>query len=299
MENVLVVGATGILGTEICRQLVDSGLKVRGLVRSGSDPEKVKKLNELGVETVVGYLKDKTTLDAIVTGSDTVISTASSTISSQAGDSIETVDRQGQLNLVEAADKAFVEKFIYISFSESPYSFPLQDAKREVEERIIDSNMNYTILRPTFFMEIWLGPQLGLDPANFKATIYGHGVNKVSWISFRDVAQYAVASLNNPASVNTILDLGGPEALSPLEVVSIFEELAGRPFELQYVPEEALQTQMELTPDPLQQSFAGLMRTLAAGTAIDMKPMQELFPLRLVSVKEYASWLTQPRETIA
>jgi uncharacterized protein YbjT (DUF2867 family) len=294
MENVkpvLVVGATGILGTEICRQLIAANKKVRGLVRPTSDPDKVKALQDLGVDTVSADMKDLLSLEPAFQGAGAVISTASSTISHQEGDSIETVDRQGQLNVVDAADRAWVDKFVFISFMQSPESFPLQDAKREVENRLIESNMNYTILRPGFFMEVWLGPHLGFDPANNKASIYGHGVNKVSWIAVKDVAAFAVASLENTAAINSIIDIGGPQALSPLEAVRIFEEQTGRPFELQYVPEEALRTQKELSTDPLQQSFVSLMLTLAGGSAVDMERTLELFPLKLTSVLDYSHYL--------
>ncbi|HWJ90098.1 MAG TPA: SDR family oxidoreductase [Flavisolibacter sp.] len=291
MENakpVLVVGATGFLGHEICQQLIALNKNVKGLVRTTSDPSKVDALRQMGVETVIGDIKDPGSLTHAFEGVGAVISTASSTLSHQEGDSIESVDRLGQLNVVDAAGKAFVEKFVFISFLESPESFPLQDAKREVEQKLIDSNMNYTILRPTFFMEVWLGPQLGFDAANHKATIYGHGVNKVSWISIKDVATFAVQSLTHPAAVNSIIDLGGPQALSPLEVVSLFEKETGHPFELQHVPEEALRTQKEVTPHPLQQSFSALMLTLSGGAAVPMEHILGQFPVTLRSVLDHS-----------
>jgi uncharacterized protein YbjT (DUF2867 family) len=302
MENakpVLVVGATGFLGSEICRQLLAANKNVRALVRTSSDASRVQALREMGIETVTGDIKDPSSLNNAFDGVSGVISTASSTLSQLKEDSIESVDRQGQLNVVDAASKAFVEKFVYISFLESPESFPLQDAKREVEQRLIDSNMNYTILRPTFFMEIWLGPHLGFDPANHKATIYGHGANKISWISIRDVASFAVHSLNNSAAVNSIIDLGGPQALSPLEVVSLFEKQTGQSFDLQHVPEEALRTQKDVSPEPLQQSFSALMLTLAGGAVVNMEPVLDQFSIDLTSVLDYSHQFIGERQVQA
>ncbi len=65
---ILVAGATGILGSQICRLLVEQGKTVRALVRSTSDPGKVHKLKQLGVELVVGDLKDRPSLDAACQG---------------------------------------------------------------------------------------------------------------------------------------------------------------------------------------------------------------------------------------
>jgi uncharacterized protein YbjT (DUF2867 family) len=291
MQNskpVLVIGATGFLGTEICSQLIAASKKVKGLVRPTSNPAKVNALEQMGVEIVVGDLKELSSLQNAFKGAEAVISTASSTLSRTEGDSIDTVDKQGQLNAVQAAEDAGVEHFIFISFLASPESFPLQDAKREVEKRLTAGKMNYTILRPTFFTEIWLGPHLGFDAINQKVTIYGHGANKISWIAIKDVAAFAIAALDNPAGLNNTIDLGGPSALSPLEVVKIFEEQSGRPFELQYVPEQALRAQKESATDPLQQSFAGLMLTYAAGAEVPMDKTLEQFSLRLSSVNDYS-----------
>ena len=59
----LVVGATGLLGTEICRQLREAALPVKGLVRRGADPAKIDNLRKLGVELVEGDLKEPSSLE--------------------------------------------------------------------------------------------------------------------------------------------------------------------------------------------------------------------------------------------
>lgn len=286
---ILVVGATGDLGTAICRRLRDKGLAVRGLVRTTSDPAKVSYLHSLGVKTVQGNLKDRATLDAACQAVQTVITTATITQSRQPGDTIQNVDHAGQINLVDAAQAAGVHHFVYLSYSKNlDTNSPLTTAKRSVEQQVIQSCMNYTILRPSCFMEVWLSPVVGFDYTNAKATIYGAGNNKLSWISRGDVATFAVAALDNPAACNAILELGGPEALSPLDVVRIFEETMGKPFEVQFVPEEILRAQKAQSTDTVQQSFSALMLDYAKGDVIAMKDVLRAFPFRLLSVTEYA-----------
>ena len=290
MDNqkpVMVVGATGFLGMEVCRQLTAGHKKVQGLIRTTSDPVKVKALQDMGVQTVIGDMKDRISLDLALADAGVVISTASSTLSRNDDDSIETVDRMGQLNVVDAATDAGIKQFIFVSFLESPETFPLQEAKREVENRIIESGMTYTILRPTFFMEVWLSPHLGFDFVNSKAIIYGHGDKKISFISLRDVAAFAVHSLDDEVAGNSIIDLGGPEAVTPLQVVKVFEERKGHSFQLDYVSKEALRTQKELASDSLQQSFAALMVTYAGGAEVPMADTLRLFPLQLTSIQKY------------
>ena len=285
---VLVAGATGFLGGEICRQLLAKNKKVKGLVRTTSDANKVDQLKELGVEIVYGDLKDKASLNDALNGVSAIISTVSSTISMQEGDSIQTVDDEGQTNLIDAAVSAGVSQFVYVSMCAMPDESPLQTAKRNVEKHLVGSGLSYTILQPTYFMEVWLSPILGFDYPNAKATIYGAGENKSSWIAIKDVASFAVASLDNPVAKNSTIELGGPDTLSQLEIVKIFESTSGKKFELQFVPEEAIRAQKDGAKDPLSESFAALTLGVVNGSEIDMRNTLAVFPVQLVSVMDYA-----------
>ena len=288
---ILVVGATGFLGTEICRQLTAKGKPVKAMVRSTSDEAKVGQLKNFGVELVQGDLRDRASLQAACQGITAVISTASSMPFSYQPEenNIQTVDLEGLTNLISAAQAASVSRFIYTSFSgHIDLDFPLRNAKRAVEQRLKDSGLAFTILHPSYFMEVWLTPAVGFDVSNAKAQIYGTGENPISWISFKDVAQFAVESLDNSTAQNAVLELGGPEALSPLQAVRIFEEVSGKPFEVQHLAEESLRAQQKAATDPMQQSFSGLMLSYAQGDAIDMQEMLKAFPLKLASVRDYA-----------
>lgn len=288
MNENLIVGATGLLGGEICRLLAAEGKSVKALVRPTSDQARVEELKSLNVEIVQGDLKDRSSLDRACQGVRTVISTASSTLSRQTGDSIESVDLNGQLSLIEAAKAAGVERFILISFPHIDIEFPLQTAKRTVEQHLKESGLSYTILQPTVFTEVWLSPALGFDAARAKAQIYGSGQNKICWISFRDVAKFAAISARSAEARNAVIELGGPEALSPLEVVRVFEESGGQEFAIEHVPEEALRAQKETATDPLQETFAALMLSYAQGSVIDMRATLQKFPVQLTSVRECA-----------
>ncbi len=287
--TVLVAGATGFLGSEICRQLSENNIKVKGLVRATSDANKVNQLKKLGIEIVEGDLKDKPSLENALSGDSSIISTVSSTLSRQEGDSIQTVDDEGQSNLIDAAVASGASQFVYVSFCQMPGQFPLQTAKRKVEKHLAGSGLNYTILQPTYFMEVWLSPVLGFDYPNAKATIYGEGKNKISWIAIKDVAAFAVAALDNPAAKNAVIELGGPEALNPLDVVNIFETAKEKKLELQFVPEEAIIAQRDGAQDPLSESFAALTLGVVKGSEIDMENTLNDFPFQLTTVNDYAN----------
>ena len=220
----LVVGATGMVGTEICRLIAAAGKPVKALVRASSNPTKVESLKSMGATVVQGDLRDPNSLKVACDGVNAIISTASAMpFSYSPGENTpQSTDLAGCLSLIDAARESGVRQVVYTSFPPMAASFPLQDAKRAVEARLRGSGLSHTILRPTYFTEVWLSPAVGFDHANFKAAVYGTGDNLISWISFLDVAQFAVACLDNPAARNLTLELGGPDGLSPRDVVKIF-----------------------------------------------------------------------------
>ncbi len=293
----LVVGSTGLLGSEICRRLVAKGLSVRALVRATSDSEKVNALKALGIQVVVGDLCDPASLQVACQGVRAVISTVSSMpFSYQPGkNDIQTVDLDGAMNLIAAAKAAGVQHFVYTSFSGNIESdCPLRNAKRAVERRLKESGVTYTILRPGYFMEVWLTPAVGFDMANAKAQIYGTGDQRISWISVQDVAAFAVASLDHPAARNATLELGGPEPLSPHQVIRLFEQADGGKFQVTHVPPEALHDQLRGATDPMQQSFVSLMLCYAKGDPIEMQDTARAFGVPLTSLEQFVQRTHQP-----
>jgi len=285
----LVVGATGTLGGEICSRLAQAGKPVRGLVRTSSNPERVAALEKLGVELATGDLRDPASLDAACRGVTTVYSTATAILSQEEGNTLDRVDREGQANLVESARKAKVRRFVFISFrGTKDFDFPLQAAKRATAERLKESGIPWTVIEASVFMEVWLGPHLGFDPANGKARVFCSGEKKISWVSYHDVAALAIAAAESPEAENRVIEVGGPEALTHHDVIRIFEERAGRKFDVERLPEEALEGMRANAKSPIEETFAGLMLFVGRGDEIDMQPILKRYPVRLTSVREYA-----------
>jgi uncharacterized protein YbjT (DUF2867 family) len=284
---ILVVGATGLVGSDVCRRLAKRGEKVRALVRMTSDKEKVEALRAAGVELCIGDLKQPESLAAACRGVSAIVSTASSTLSRAEGDSIESVDAAGQLSLVEAAKAARADRFVFVSFRQPKgMSVPLAEAKAHVESAI--AGMNFTIIQASWFMEVWLGPHLGFDYANATARIYGPGTSRISWVSSGDVAEMCVLALQNPAANRRTIEFGGPEQLSPLEVVARFEKIGSKPFKVEHVPEEFLRAQFAAATDSMQKSFAALMLGYMHGDAMEMASIQKEFGIKLKSVDDHA-----------
>lgn len=287
---ILVVGATGTLGGEVCQRLRARGLTVRALVRQTANPVPLAALSAAGVNLHWGDLKDHTSLREACQGVEAVISTASSTFSRQPGDSIETVDRIGQLSLIDAARAAGVEHFTFVSIPRNLMrASPLTRAKAEVGCKLAESGMRFTILACNYFMEIWLSPALGFDFVQRKVVLFGDGRSLLTWVSYRDVAEFAVRAHLTRKVRDQTLDVGGPQDLSPLEVARIFEELSGKSFERCFVPEEALLAQLDEATDPLTETFVKLQLEYTHGCVMNTSATLRLMPMELTSVAQYAA----------
>jgi len=183
------------------------------------------------VDIATGDLTDSATIDAACTGVTTVVSTATGMGSRRRGDSLRAIDRAGQLALVTAAKRCGVQRFVYMSISPNfgPVA-PLLRYKREVERAVVASGMRYTILQPSAFMEVWLGPLLKWDLKAGTGQIFGKGDRPMSLISIDDVAAFSVIGATDPRAANRVIPLGGPQAITPVEVVRIFESVTGKDY---------------------------------------------------------------------
>ena len=205
---VLVAGATGVLGSEICRRLRQRGQEVRALVRATSDQKKIDALRKLGCAIAVGDLKDPASLDAACNGVDVVVSTVTAITTAKEGDSFDATDAQGNGNLVEAAKRAGARQFIFVSFqTDAMPDAPLVLGKRAAERSIKQSGIDYTILQPALFMESWLGPMLFADPVAATAKVYGSRDKRYRYVSVADVAEVVVQAVDNPAVRNVVVPL--------------------------------------------------------------------------------------------
>jgi uncharacterized protein YbjT (DUF2867 family) len=258
----LIAGATGLLGMEICGRLRREGEPVRALIRPQS--AKADTLRAMGAELAEGDLKDDASLAAACQGVQTVVSTANAIGSRRSGDSLKTVDHDGQLSLVAAAARAGVAQFIYVSAGRGiPANNPFIRYKREVERAVRTSGMRWTIVQPSAFMEVHAGATLGWDYRTGRARILGTGRNVVSYVSVQDVAALIASAAGNSAAFDRELGITGPEPLTPLDAVRIAEEVAGRRFRVQRIPVPALRI-MSAVLRPLAPIPSSLMAMMAS-----------------------------------
>lgn len=224
----LIIGATGLLGGRITRQLLQNRQDVRILVRPNSP---YQPLVEAGAQPVFGDLKDPLSLAPALAGIDTVITTA--TAGQRDGDdTIESVDLAGNQSLMGAAAQAGVRQFIFIStIASDPNSpVPIFRAKGAAEARLRESGMGYTILRANGFMDVWIPLIVGLPLQQQRPVVLiGQGRRKHTFVAMQDVAAFAVQAVGHPAAHNQTIVIGGPQAVSWQDILATFETVLERP----------------------------------------------------------------------
>ena len=260
---ILIVGATGILGGMITQRLLAEGNDVRILLRHNSPSDQLalqrmatsaRSLIDAGAKPVYGDLKQRASLEAACDDVETVITTANSAMRG-GEDNVDTVDRQGNRNLIEAARAAGVKQFVFISFLGADLNspVPLFQAKAETEAMLAKSGMPYTVLAPNFFIESWVGMVVGIPlQARQPVTLVGQGQRLHSLISVGDVAAFAVAAVGHPAAINQRLALGGPAPLTWRGIVDTFSQVLGQELPVQFVaPGEPVPLLPEIVPGVL------------------------------------------------
>jgi len=289
---ILVVGATGVVGGMVAQQLLDEDKEVRILVRRDSPSSQLvqqglatsaEALIESGAYPVHGDLRDRASLDAALEGVDTVISTANSAGRGGA-DNPQSVDLEGNRNLTEAAREAGVGRFVFVSLLGADPDHPSHfvRAKAQSEAALRESGMEYTIIAPTAFMELWVAMVVGMPAQQGRpVTLVGEGRRRHSFVSNRDVAAFAVTALDNPAARNEYLAIGGPEPLSWLDVVATYERVLDRSIPVEFV---AMGEPVPGLPDPMPEMMAG-METY--DTAIEMEETARTFGVPLTTLETF------------
>ena len=280
---ILVVGATGLLGGMIARKLLDQGKVVRILRRENSPSEELAKqglatpaqvLIEAGAKPVYGDLKDSASLKPAVDGVDTVITTVTTTLRG-GDDNLESVDLDGTIALVDAAKTAGVRHFIYTSLNFADTSSPIRlfQIKGICEDHLREKGLDYTIIRPGFFMEFWIGAVVGIPlQAGQPVTLVGEGKRKNDFVSMADVADYAVASVDHPAAVNQSISINGPDTHSWTEAAQAVGKAIGRELPIKYVaPGEPV----PLIDPGMAQMMIGM--EMAPDAVVDMRQTAAIF----------------------
>ncbi|MGD1992073.1 MAG: SDR family oxidoreductase [Anaerolineae bacterium] len=286
---ILIVTGNSNLGSAVARRLLTQEHPVRGLVRS---PEKGEALRARGARIVIGDLREPASLSCACQGAEQVVAAAHSMLG-RGRDAAKFVDLQGHKDLIDAAVAAGVQHFVYTSIypCDGFDCVPFVRMKQQVEQYLQTSGLPHTIVRPTAFMESHAEEFIGKPILETgKVSLFGQGDNPRNFVAVEDVAQIIVMALTDPALRGGVVDVGGPENLTNLDVVRLYERYAGRPAKVSHVPLPALQVLYRLLR-PFHPGISGIMQiSILVDTTdqtFDPSPTLDRFPIELSRLEDF------------
>lgn len=233
-----VVGATGQQGGAVAMSLLEAGAGVRALVRD-PNAEPAQHLAHMGAELVRA---DLTRPDSLITAFDGVEAVfAMTTFTGPEGTAGEV--KQGTA-LGAAAQSAGVERLIYSSVggAERSTEIPHFESKRRVEEYLQSLDLDVTFIRPTFFMDNFLGfsqPSVQ-DDGTIVVRLPLPGGVPLQMIAVRDIGRIAARALVTPGDLPAAaLEVAGDE-LTGEQMAAAFAAARGVPARYEALPIDVL-----------------------------------------------------------
>ena len=224
--KILVVGATGNVGSGVLAALAGRGADVRGLAHSDDGAAAV---GETGAEAAVGELTELSSLHGAFDGVDLAF--------------VLTRGMENQVemagNAIEAAQRAGVGRIVRLSaFVPEPASDTILGRQHgEIEQLVKSSGVPYTILRPTFFMQNLMAAVQTI--ASDGAMYWPFGDGRAGMIDVRDIVDVAVETLLSDGHEGRTYTLTGPASISMHDVAGALTTALDKDVSYVNVPVEA------------------------------------------------------------
>jgi len=217
---IVIMGATGTIGSALLERLVDLGVPARALSR---EPEKLRdQIGEKGrstIEVASADASDPESLRGAFAGGSQLFLAMSNS------------PRQIELetSIIQIAVEAGIKHIVKISSPAFEKSSPVAVAgwHREIEKTLNESGITHTVLRPYAFMQnlLRLVPTVTTQDIFFGSM----GDSPCNFIDCRDIADVAAEVLTNPEVSGQIYTLTGPEIFSYPQIASKLSALLARP----------------------------------------------------------------------
>ena len=202
---ILVTGATGKVGSQLVRRLSEARVPFRAIVRSSG---KAQAIREAGGEAVVGDLTDGAAFAAALREADKLFLLTNSVPEQPA---IEA-------RLVDAARAAGVRHVVKLSTAgaDAPDAPVFLRLHRDAERHIEESGLDWTFLRPSFFMQNYLDFADSIRTQGILASPAGAGRHPD--VDARDLGDVAARVLTEDRHRGRTYELTGQEAYSFADV---------------------------------------------------------------------------------
>ncbi len=227
---ILVTGGTGFVGQVLIRHMVSMGMQVRTLLRPSSQSPNLPV--GVPVEAVVCSLRDERGLRAAMKGVNVIIHLAGSERKGSKAD-LMGVDIEGTRTIANAAADAGVDRLVYLSHlgADRASAYPVLKTKAIAENLIMQSGIRFTIFRSA----VLYGPGdqfttdfarlLRLSPGFYFLPGDGNTFLQPLWVE--DLVTCLTLALDDPATINKIIAIGGPEYINFRQILQYILSATG------------------------------------------------------------------------
>lgn len=270
---ILVTGATGHQGGAALRHLRDKGFPVRAVTRDPGQPN-ARALAGHGSEVVRGDLRDPASISRAL---DAVYGVYSVQNWQEGAES----EVQQGINLADAAKQSGISHFVYSSVGSADKNtgIPHFDSKFRIEEHLRGTGLPYTILRPVFFMENWLGMKNMIEQGALTLPLTPQ--TNLQMIAVDDIGAFVASAFDQPGKWRgRAVDIAGDE-LSMTKIAEAFSRASGREVRYNQVPWDEFEQRAGHELTVMWKWFQDV------GYHIDIAALQRDYP----DLKRFEQWL--------
>jgi NADH dehydrogenase len=234
---ILIAGGTGRLGSAVANLLHKREVPIRVLSRGlAPHPGTI----DTNVELVRGDVRDPASLRKPMEGVDVVVSAVQGFMG-PGGVTPQSVDRDGNTHLIEAAERVGADIVMVSVVGASPESpMELMRSKYAAEQRLRSSSAAWTILRPEAYAETWTALVEQTAGRSHRPLVFGRGDNPITWVSVGDVAALVERAVLDATLRGRVLEICGPEPVTLTRLAEMIMTQHGWTGQPRHVPRPML-----------------------------------------------------------
>jgi len=285
---ILLLGATGLLGSYVLASLKQQGLPVRVLARGSDDwrAPAMKRMRFGNVDLQFGDVLDKKQLAKSMEGCTAIVNTIG-TLTAKSNADLERVNLLTTANIVELIAGSSVERLLHVSCLGARETSESESLKMKwlAEERVRESQVYWTVFRPSFLfaddfpLYKLIEPLVKFPPF---LPVIGSGLNLIQPVSAPEVAQCIANSIYNRVTVEKCFNLAGPKKYAMTELMQFLRRELGMGGPVMNLPVDFSATAQELIYRAIPGQFknSDLARLLTVESSTDHNDLEETFDLR-------------------